>query len=361
MWALRKQGSLFLEVTLVQKKTIGLIAGFAALAGVLVFASAQISKMTDSLEEDLGNDSIFVLEVRKDLPEGLEHPFADPGETAVSTPPLWKVTNADGSVMYMSGSIHYLPLDAYPIPNEFLTTLEECDTLAVESYNVDSSRMFEGEGVVLGDDYELKKGDTLKNHLTDEQYTLLTERLVECGKPADYCDGNSAWYACQVITELKRPSEADSGLSTLYGTDTVFQITANQMEKEVLAIETNQSKQDLFNKLDDEMAGMLIKIKCTTTDENFEQTREAWASGDYERIYELNAEMPEAADGAVDAWARYLKLYIDDRNQCMVDNVEQYMADGRKVFLLVGLAHFGGENGIVRLLERDGCTVERII
>ena len=43
-----------------------------------------------------------------------------------------------------------------------------------------------------------------------------------------------------------------------------------------------------------------------------------------------------------------------------VEAAEQFMAEGKSVFYVVGLAHMIGENGIVEQLIRNGHTVERV-
>ena len=49
-----------------------------------------------------------------------------------------------------------------------------------------------------------------------------------------------------------------------------------------------------------------------------------------------------------------------DRNEGMADKAEEYLHSGQTVFMAVGLAHFGGEKGIYKLLENRGYKVRQL-
>ena len=54
------------------------------------------------------------------------------------------------------------------------------------------------------------------------------------------------------------------------------------------------------------------------------------------------------------------KKIVDDRNVTMTASLEQYLKGNEPCFVVVGLAHFIGNNGIVKLLQGKGYRVERI-
>jgi ABC-type sulfate/molybdate transport systems ATPase subunit len=49
-----------------------------------------------------------------------------------------------------------------------------------------------------------------------------------------------------------------------------------------------------------------------------------------------------------------------DRNVAMVDKIDTMLAGDTNVFVVVGAGHFGGEQGIVKLLEEKGHEVEQV-
>lgn len=342
-----------------QKKTVLGAAGFVVVAGLLAAAAYGINRMTDSVSETVENDSIFVFEKKKDLPEGLVEPFAAEGEEAKVSPALWKVTDSDGSYIYMLGSIHMLTLNDYPLPRELGKAYDECGYVAVEIYNVDASRSLDDEKIVYTES-SLDKGDSIDKHLTAEQYTLLKSQLKELGMDENSCDGYAPWYAYQTLSVVPREDFAPDEPSDFYGIDTIFQILGNRDEKEVLSVENHQIKHDANAKLDDETAGLLIKLRGLGMENSYPELYAAWSSGDYEKCYDLIVEFNGETDEERAAWERYVKLTLDDRNRHMADVAEEYLEKDMNVFYVVGTAHYGGEKGLLSLLEKDGYTIERI-
>ena len=44
----------------------------------------------------------------------------------------------------------------------------------------------------------------------------------------------------------------------------------------------------------------------------------------------------------------------------MEKKIKGYLDDGKTVMVVVGSGHFYGDNGIISLLEKDGCTVKSL-
>ena len=57
--------------------------------------------------------------------------------------------------------------------------------------------------------------------------------------------------------------------------------------------------------------------------------------------------------------AFYRKL-LDERNVAMVETIDGWLAGDEDVFVVVGAAHYGGEMGILKLLQEKGHEVEQI-
>jgi len=44
----------------------------------------------------------------------------------------------------------------------------------------------------------------------------------------------------------------------------------------------------------------------------------------------------------------------------MVENIKKLFSNGKNTLVMVGVAHYFGENGIIILLEKQGYTFKRI-
>ena len=68
-------------------------------------------------------------------------------------------------------------------------------------------------------------------------------------------------------------------------------------------------------------------------------------------------------DGGPDAEAdfdRFMKLLLEDRNAKWVDTLTADIPPGAHVFMAVGAGHLPGEIGVLRMLEQEGFTIERL-
>ncbi|SDA14636.1 hypothetical protein SAMN02910447_00871 [Ruminococcus sp. YE71] len=346
------------------KKKIAAVVCFLLLAGLLALAAYKINKLTNEIDENVETDSIFVLpdntKVKTDLPEELpkESIFAENGAAASSSPAVWKATSADGKVMYMVGTMHALSVSDYPMSAALGEAFAACDTLAVEIYNVDASRMTDSYEHM---DQFLPNGDSIDKHLTAEQYELLQKKLTENGESADSFDEYMPWYAYDELTYISDGDDSgDKKVFHKFGIDSILQISANAEGKEIVSLETVQEKYDNKEKLTDEEAGLLIKNTCIGRSVDYDKLLAAWKSGDYETAFGMTVTREGFSDEEKTVWDAYIEHSIFDRNKIMVERAEQQLGEGKTLLVAVGTAHFGGEKGIVRLLEQDGFTVERI-
>lgn len=328
-----------------------------ALAAVLGVAAYFISKSADKLDETTQNDSLFTFEKNTNLPQNIDV-FAKDGETASDiTPAMWQVTAPNGKSMYMLGTMHVQKEESYPLPEYIEQAYRGCDKLASEINNVDVDPFRES----YAPDPALKKGDSLKNHLTDEQYTALKKYLSNNGKDIGSYDGYAPWY---VYNEISEVNENKSDFSATLGVDRVLKISANCDDKENLSIETYEAKDTMYSSLPEDVIGLLIKKLCNTDEEQsaaaLEEQYEAWKTGDTERLCELTYDYSGLTDEEKPIMEKYYQLFIIDRNKIMAEKAKEYLEQDYQVFFIAGASHFVGDEGIPELLKKDGYTVERV-
>lgn len=333
------------------KKKITAAVVSAVILALFAGLAVLINKSADSIDETVDNDSIFVFEKNTKLPDGLTV-FADDGSYA-SSPPVWRVTAPDGGVLYMSGSYHYLTAEHYPLSPAVKDAFNECSEVAVEIKNVDAADRIDDSDVHYSE--KLNNGDSLRAHLTDEEYAALSDYLTEVGSDISEFDDYAPWY---VFTHL--PGSGEAQLSKSYGYDRIIQIMANIEDKELLSVETSESKDAYYPEMDERVLGMLIKRTCQTKNSFDIGLLDAWAQGDLDRIAEFSFSDEGLSDEEKTLWQQYLKYSLDDRNVIMTAKAEEYIASGEKVFMVVGVSHFVGDNGILALLSQKGYTIEKM-
>jgi uncharacterized protein YbaP (TraB family) len=83
------------------------------------------------------------------------------------------------------------------------------------------------------------------------------------------------------------------------------------------------------------------------------QTRNAWRRGEVEKLWDLDARLRKEAPWIA---ARLL----DARNAKWVPRIMAEMKSGKPTAIIVGALHFGGPNGLLSLLQRQGCQLEQL-
>jgi uncharacterized protein YbaP (TraB family) len=125
--------------------------------------------------------------------------------------------------------------------------------------------------------------------------------------------------------------------------------------KPVTGIETIQQQLDIFNRIPyKKQAQMLVEsIK------NFDQTKEMYKellalykNQDIEGAYNY---IKSSTSGLED----FEEMLIIERNEKWIPVIEK-MAMEKATFFAVGAGHFGGEKGLIKLLQEKGYTVKPI-
>lgn len=325
------------------------ISALVLAVGAAAAVAVIVNRSTDSIDEETENDKL-VEAVVKTLPEGLTV-FSDSGTTM---PPMWEVTAADGSKLYLVGTIHSLSAQQYPLSQKVGDAFSKSDALAVEILNVDLQDAWtETESSYKT---ELPEGDTLKAHLPDDVYTAISERMKSNG--ADIADYEK-YYPWVLVQEPYWGSKPDPNCNWYYSFDRISQIEANIEGKKKYSVETIEAKNAYYPEMPDDMINMLLLSSCNN-DTTMQPLIDAWVKGDIDTLYEMAVSDAAVPDEYKDTWAEYIEYSITERNKIMTAKAEGYLSSDETVFMAVGSAHCGGEQGIPALLAEKGYTVTKI-
>ncbi len=335
----------------------------AVIVGALLILLAVIARLLIDLAANRGfdseNDSIFVIKKNTTSPE--VEVFADEGEECADiSPAIWLVSDDEGNSIYMTGSMHALKEEDYPLPDIFKEAFEQADVIAVEINNVDSAGII--SDVEVHGSYTCEEGDTLANHLSEETYSALCDYADENGLDMDHLDDLMPWAAYE---SLEESSETVGEYSATIGLDRVLQLSANIEDKEIYSIETLEEKVNVYCDMPDNVLDLLIYETCTADEEQtlkrIDEQYEAWRTGDLEAVEEYTYSYSEDyTEEQLEAREEYYELFVIERNKRMVERAERMIDEGQRTLFIVGLSHFVGDEGIIALLEADGYTVERV-
>lgn len=284
-------------------------------------------------------------------------------QTSDITPAMWVITSESGTEITMLGSMHALKDEDYPLPDKIMDAYNGADILAVECDTTETQSL--EYQVALTKEMVLEEGDSLKDHLSEEGYDILSEYLSTYGYKIEMFNGYKPWAVSSTVDSL---SLLSSGLSTDLGIDYYFMEQAHESGKEIYEVESVDFQMDMLMNFSDDIYDLMFR--CLEGEDKESQTEllmdmyKAWRTGDVDTIDKLNNQVDdedgELSDEDMALTEEYMDKMIYDRNITMENSVKELLKGDKDVFFVVGAAHFTGEGGIIDLLEKDGYTVERI-
>ena len=279
------------------------------------------------------------------------------------TPLMWKAEDKNGNYAYLFGSIHAGDNSVDNMPDYFEKAYAESDTLAFE---VDMSNIYSDitASSSMLTDIIYSDGTTIKDHLSEDTYNKLVQILQENGAYSSLYD-----YYKPLMWEslIENIIISKSGLNATKGVDMVLTNRAKADGKNIEEVESMNFQMSMFNGLSDEITEMMMSAYAEdgAIEEQTKQIKdlyEKWKNGTMTETDVQDEEVDESklTEEEKALLEEYNNALLTDRNKGMTEKVIDYMKSGKTVMLVVGTAHFLGDDGIVELLRKQGVTVTQI-
>lgn len=285
-------------------------------------------------------------------------------ETPKINPTIWRVTDKDGNYIYMMGTIHAADSSVYDTPDYYEAVYADSDAIAVECDITTQTDDITSSFALLGK-MMYSDGTTIKDHVSEDIYNSSVKILKDEGMYSPLYDYYKPvlWTSLMDTISLKY-----SGLDTKMGVDMTMINRAKSDEKEVIEIESVDFQEDMLINFSDEIQELLLKaysedFNAEESGKELKELYENWKNGTLSEEL-VSDEIPTEADGytaeEIAAYEEYSKQMITDRNKGMADAAIEYLSGDKTIMFMVGAAHFYGEDGIIKLLESEGCKFEVI-
>lgn len=263
---------------------------------------------------------------------------------------LWEVSH-NGDTVYLVGSMHLADDSFYPLPDAYERAFEDAEYLGLE---IDVTRAADPEMQQLV--LELgtyQDGTTLADHIPEALYAELGNILSQYEMETDALDMFKPWVVETTLATLKA---LQAGYQSEVGIDMYFAQKAIERGIPILELESYESQLQMFNGFSSSLQISNLQAALDGFDELGDAVDEMaamWKSGDEAVLLEMIGPMMENEE--------YRKAMLTDRNIGMVEKIVEYLEDPEEAdyLIVVGAAHFVGEDGIVKLLEEKGYTVTR--
>lgn len=286
-----------------------------------------------------------------------------PEQSGTATPLLYRVSDENGNVVWLFGSIHVGKESYYPLPQYVLEAFEGADSLAVEldllAFEADMNLQMAAIMPLVYVD-----GSTIKDHLPAELYEQSVQVLKEynsyIGALDLYCP---AFWATMIESVMIQETGADANL----GIDRHLLTLAKDAGKEILEIESAKMQYAMLAGFDADVQQMMLEsaVECYEYQEEaaaeMAQLMQLWETGNESALNEyFNATDETMTQEEKAVYEKYNQAMVADRNNSMAQYAENALASGKEVFICVGAAHIVGDGAVADLLSQLGYTVERI-
>ena len=283
----------------------------------------------------------------------LLQPYAAGAESA---PLVYRVTDGQGHVLYLLGTIHVGTDDMYPLGSAVEEAYENADIVAVEmDVYAYGGNLFSTMKTAFALMYGVQ--DNVKNHLSPETYALGVEKLglpeiaLQRMKPA-------LWYSLAENFIIEK-----AGLDAMKGVDYGLLKNAHRDGKQIDELESLDAQMATLLAIPEEVIDYEIQAMLTYPEESAQGLRalfEAWRQGDEAGLRTLLEASTEGEEDLSEAYEEYGDILIDSRNDGFEEQALAYLNSGKTALIAVGAFHIIGENGLAEKLARLGYTVEEI-
>ncbi len=260
---------------------------------------------------------------------------------------LWSVTSGTNTV-YLLGSIHLLSRWEYPLPAEFEKAYGHS---AVVVFETDLDEMDDPQTQALMMQHSLlPKKHTIREYLSADTYRLLENHLAAGGLDMVRFEGLRPWVCALTLTMLELRKR---GYLPAYGLDRYFYQKAKNDRKTIIPLEPVQEPLALLFELGRQEQDAFLKRTLTDLDQVeilFPEMLALWKSGDIQALDKMTQK----------SFAAYPVLHdrlLVQRNKKWLPAIVGLIGQPQNALVIVGASHLGGEDGVIRMLERAGYPV----
>lgn len=277
---------------------------------------------------------------------------ASPLSQAASSPLYWQVqghSSGQGEVI-MLGSIHFGHQTLYPLPAPLMAAYERADLLAVE---VDMTAVHpQRVAAVMATHGYYPEGQNLRQQIGEWDWQALTAVCEQLGIEVEHFLPLKPWLVALQLVGLQ---VQETEYSKALGIDQYFLQRARQ-QKAIYELETIEEQISMFSRFSDDEQILFLRQTLSEYAQGkvfLDEIVRAWQMADQSALEQMVLESFRQEGGTENMF----QLVFTERNQRMVAAVEQFLAQGKSVFLVVGVGHMLGEQGLVEELRRRGYTV----
>ena len=260
---------------------------------------------------------------------------------------LWKISgNGLKEDSYLFGTIHLIAAKDYFLPRGTDSLLRTSKKLVLEMDISDPSLQMKLMGAM-----KLDSGKTLENLYTEKEYKFLAQKLEKDYKLPLVALKNMKPILIQQSLMMK---ELVGGDYKSYEKE--FMTEAAKKDIKVVGLETLEDQLNALNAMPvSEQATALMKAVKNPKEgkKSLDNLIKKYKTQDIDALYNSVSDKKEDL-------GKYEDDLLVNRNKNWIPKIAE-LAGQERIFIAVGAAHLGGENGVINLLRKAGFTVEPVL
>ncbi len=282
---------------------------------------------------------------------------------ALATPLMWQVDNpVTGARLYLFGAIHFGQQAMYPLPAEVLNAYHASRTLVVE---VDMLAIApEDVAAALSRNGQNPPGILLQTLVGADLWARLEQVSEQGGIDINGFQNLKPWLTAMRLATIQM---RQSGFSDGLGVDRYFleQATAQDSGKNIIELESLTQQLTIFSEMSMFEQNQFLESALDELgrgDSYLTEVASAWRKGDEMALQELITGgfggLSVAGNGNI-AEKMYQTVF-SERNKIMATRLAGLLKNNDAAFVVVGVGHMVGNNGVIKLLENQGFMVSQV-
>lgn len=259
---------------------------------------------------------------------------------------LWKVSgNGLEEPSYVFGTIHMICSEKFYFPDEVKSAIEGTDKTVLELDMDDPAMPQQMQQLMLNPGMKNISGDLDPKD----------KELIDSFLKAQYGVGLDQFgvYKPFALLSMAMVKLLPCEIKTY---EQEIMLKAKETNKEVEGLETVAGQIGIFDDIDQKtQIEWIIEMLSDqeATGEELDELATIYLQQDMDKLLlHMEETMPEYND--------FDDVLLDNRNMQWIPRMKAHMEDN-SVFFGVGAGHLGGENGVIKLLQKEGFTVEPVV
>ncbi len=271
--------------------------------------------------------------------------------TAWAGASVW-VVQSGRNVTYIGGTCHLLRQSDHPLPKEYTIAYQASERLVFET------QLEQLQSTAFQQEMTLKAmypdGTTLDQVLSQDVYRKLSGYCLRAGIPIAQL---RQFKPFMVILTLVGVELEKMGVSSEAGVDQYFFNRARADQKSTSGLETVQAQIDFLSSMSDGIEDRFVAKGLKDLDrfqQLLDQLISVWREGDEAKLFQF------FLSDMKNDFPKLYKRLVDDRNAAWLPQIKKLIASPQTEFVLVGVAHLVGPQGIITQLKSQGLRVRKL-